>query len=117
PALEKFRAPENRMITPEPNQFLGKGEELVLLGIVFPAEPAQLVIVAVGIIIPVLRPRPFIAGVEHRYTLGEKQGCEEIPPLPRSQSVDFWIVRGPFHPTVPGVVIVLAVMVVFAVAF
>src|SRR6267378_4179418 len=75
PALEKLRTPKNRMIAPELNQLLREPEKVFLLIVVFPREPAQLVILAIRVVISVLRARPLVAGVEHRHTLREEQGC------------------------------------------
>src|SRR5689334_15748259 len=52
--LQEFRAPKYRMFAPKLNQSAGEFEQLVLLIISVPVEPADLVVLAVGIIVSAL---------------------------------------------------------------
>ena len=51
PAPEKFRPPENRMVASEANQVFGEFEQLILFFIALPIEPADLVVLTVGVVI------------------------------------------------------------------
>ena len=61
PALEKFRPAEDRVLAPELDQPRGKLAQLLLPLRELPVEPGDLVILAVGIVIAVLRAAKLIA--------------------------------------------------------
>ena len=55
---------------PELNQPPGKLEERLLLFVPFlPMKPAELIVLAVGVVIAVLRPAEFVAAQQHRHPL------------------------------------------------
>src|SRR5215472_13203195 len=88
---------------------------MVLLVVTLPVEPADLVVLAIGIVVAVLRPAPLIAAAEHRHALRKKEGSQEIPTLPVTQRVDLRIIRRSFDTAIPRVIVVVAVAVVIVV--
>src|SRR5690348_13507178 len=99
------------MIAPELDELFRELEERVLLFGVVPVEPADLVILAIGVVVSLLSPLPFIARSEHWNALGKKKRCEKISALAATQFVNFWIIRRPFGPVVPRVIVVVAVAI------
>ena len=59
--MKKFRTPKNRMIMAELNQPLRELEQLILRLIALPFQPANLVYLAISVVVPLLRPAEFIA--------------------------------------------------------
>ena len=51
----------------------------------FPIEPADLVVLAIGVVVAVLGPAEFVAARQHRHALGKKEGGEEIAALSGAQ--------------------------------
>ena len=80
-----------------------------------PLRPGYLVILAVSVVISLLGAPAFVAAAQHRHALREKKCAEEIALLSPPKRVDLWILRRTFGPTVPGLVVVVAVLIVFAV--
>ena len=60
---------------------------------------------------------PFVPRGDHRDALGKEQGGEEIPALLQTQLPDLRIVAWAFHAVIPGVIVIVAVAVFFAVRF
>src|SRR6476659_8716949 len=50
PTLEKFRPSKNRMLAPKLDEAPGEFEERFLFVVMFPVEPADLVILAIGVV-------------------------------------------------------------------
>ena len=80
-----------------------------------PLRPGYLVILAVSVVITLLGTPAFVTAAQHRHALREKKRAEEIPLLSAPKSVDLWILRRTFGPTVPRLIVVVAVLIVFAV--
>src|ERR1700686_4959938 len=80
-----------------------------------PLRPGYLVILAVSVVISLLGAPAFVTAAQHRHALREKKCAEEIALLSPPQSVDLWVLRRTFGPAVPGLVVVVAVLIVFAV--
>ena len=51
-----------------------------------PVEPGQLVVLAVGVVVAVLRVAQLVAAAEHRHALREQQRGHEVALLPLAQS-------------------------------
>jgi hypothetical protein len=65
----KSATPQERVIAPEPDQ---QAEEPEQIGIAFeeiPIEPADLVVLAIGVIVSALAPAGFVSGQNHGYTM------------------------------------------------
>src|SRR5207248_892257 len=117
PALKKLRSPEHRMFPAQPNQFFGKAEELLLFLIAIPVEPADLVVLTIGVVIPCLSPPKFITAQDHRRALRHEQRSQKIPALPSPQRIDLRVVGRPFRAAVPRLIVIVAVLAVLPVRF
>src|SRR5438876_4890257 len=103
------------MIFAELNKLPCELEKLILLFITRPIEPADLVVLAISVVIPVLRPSPLIAAGQHRHALRKKKRRQEISALPFAQGIDLRVIRRPFCAAIPGLIIIVAVVVAVAV--
>src|SRR6476660_3401511 len=103
------------MILPDLNQSSCELEKLVLFFIAFPIEPADLVVLAISVVISVLRPAPLIAAGQHRHALRKEKRSQEISALTIAQGIDLRVIRRPFHATVPREIVTVAVLVAVAV--
>src|ERR1700751_2490874 len=103
------------MVLPELNESSCEIERLVLFLINLPIKPADLVVLAISVVIAILRPAPLIAAGQHGHALRKKKCRQEIPPLPFAQSIDLGLVGGPFDAAIPRKIIVVAILVAVAV--
>ncbi len=93
----------------------GRGELDQLVVDCRPVDPGELIVLAVGVVVAVLGAAELVAVQHHRHALGQEQGGEEVPPLPRAQRQDVVIVGRTFGTAVPRPVVALPVVVVLAV--
>src|SRR6476646_8391317 len=96
-------------------QFSCELKKLILLFVTLPAEPTDLIVLAVRIVVAVLGPTPLISTAEHRHALGKKQCREKIAALPVAQHVNVRIIGRTFDAAIPRLIIVVAVAVLVAV--
>src|SRR4029078_5258584 len=95
-ALKELPATKDRMGRTQHNQRAGEGEERLLLTRDVPIEPADLIVLAVGVVFPLLRPPNFIASANHRYALRQQESRQHIALLPSPQFPDGGIISRPF---------------------
>src|SRR5437762_13679670 len=105
------------MLLAKGNQALSELEELALLLVQVPIKPALLVVLAVRIVVALLRATDLITTEEHRHTLREKQRGKKGSLTAHAQVIDARVFRWSLHAAVPRVVVVGAVLIVFAVGF
>ena len=67
-----------------------------------PVEPADLVVLAVGIVVAALRPPDLVAHQQHRRAQRQQRDGQEVLHLAMAQPLDLGIVRRPFDPAVPA---------------
>ena len=67
-----------------------------------PVDPADLVVLAVGVVVAVLRAPDFVAGQDHRHAAREHQDGDEVPDLPVAQGFDGGIVGRALDAAVPA---------------
>src|SRR5262245_23240417 len=117
PALEEFAALKHGLSAPEMDQrahaFIPR---LLLLG-ELPIEPGQLVILAISIVITLLTMANLVTGKEHRHTLGQQQSGHEVAHLLPTQGPNGWIISRTFDSTVPTVVVIGPILIIFAIRF
>src|SRR4029434_7121552 len=77
-AGEKTCAPQTGMALAEGDELLDEAEHVPLGFAERPIEPAQLVILAVRVIVPALGAQYFIPGQNHRHPLAQEQERQEI---------------------------------------
>ena len=80
-----------------------------------PLVPGELVVLAPGVVVAVLRAAELVAAEQHRHALGEEQRGEEVALLAPAQRVDLGVVGLALDAAVPRAVVVGAVAVVLAV--
>jgi len=114
-ASEEPAPAEDRMVASQLDQ--SSGERRKLLVSRGPVEPADLVVLAVCVVVPSLRAAEFVAAENHRDSEGEQQGGQHGAPLPRTQVHHGGIGGRPLDAAVPGAVVVGAVTVRLAIGF
>src|SRR6202035_4052520 len=113
--LKIFRTAKDRMLSPETDELFSEIEKAFGLLVPAPIEPVERIILTIGIVVSQLGPGEFVPGIDHRYSLRQKQSSHQIAPLPSAESIYFRFVRRAFGPAVPGIIIVVPVPVFFAV--
>src|SRR5512132_1347660 len=104
------------VLAPQPDQALDElAERFVLRPDALPIDPADLAILAIGVVVAALAAAEFVAGDEHRHTLRQQQRRHHVAPLLQPQAMDFRVVRRAFRATVPTVVVVGTVAIAFLV--
>ena len=78
-------------------------------------QPAQLVVLAVRVVVAALRVAQFVAGEHHRHALRQHQRGDEVPLLAGAERNDLRVVGRPLDAAVPRGVVVGPVAVVLAV--
>ena len=111
--LEPAAPAEHGMAVTQPNQPAGELQQAGVRG--RPVVPRNLVVLAVGVVVPSLRAADLVAPEQHRHPLRQEQRRQEIPRLARAQREHVRIVRRTFLAEVPRSVVAFAVAVLFAV--
>src|SRR5262245_29981074 len=110
---EKTCPPQARMALAEGDQLLDEAEHRLLSFVKRPIEPAQLIILAIAIIVPALGSQHFIPGQDHWHSLTQEQESQEILGLLTAQPQNQRVVSISFMPTVPTAVVICSIAVVF----
>lgn len=103
------------MLLPYRDELLEEVERLRVVRHVVPVEPRNLVVLAVGVVVPSLRPSYLVPCDEHRRSLRNHQRREEILYLPLARLVYLRVDDGALEPVVVAEVVVVPVAVVLAV--
>src|SRR5437764_1302882 len=77
-----------------------------------PVDPGELVVLAVGVVVPPLAAAHLVAAQEHRHTLGQEDRGQEVALLAAAQRPDLRVVGRALGTAIPGPVVALAVVVV-----
>ena len=80
PALEELAATQLGMRVAEPDQPAGEGERAPGPGVERPVEPRDLVVLAVGVVVSLLRPADLVPAAEHRDPLGSRVNISGATP-------------------------------------
>src|ERR1700733_1079365 len=99
----------------ESDHFLEEPEDVFIPLNTSPVEPADRVVLAIGVVVSPLCPPDLVAGDYHRHALGKQQYRGEVLDLPPAEVLDRRIGGIAFCPAVPAVVVVVAVPVTLAV--
>ena len=91
------------------------GEVLAFLAEIFPADPADLVVLAIGVVVAVLRVADFVAGQHQRRALRQQQAGELVLAQLAPQRGDRGIVGRAFMAAIVAVIVAGAVAIVLAV--
>src|SRR5579864_1122218 len=106
---------EIRMSLAQLDQPPGELEQALPPGVKIPVEPADLVVLAVGIVVAALRAPDLVSSKKHGNALAAKQRGQEISLLALAAAQDGGILRWSFNAQIPGVIIVGPILVRFAV--
>ena len=115
PADEKLAALKDRLGHPDEDQLFGEFQELLLAFVEVPVEPGELVVLAVGVVVPLLAMAQLVAAQHHGHSHRQHQAGHEIALLPLAQLDDLRVVGRAFRAAVPAIVVVGAVAVFLAV--
>ena len=105
------------MLPPEPNEEPGELEHLFFRGIQVPAEPVELIILAVCVIVPLSCMPGLVARQYHGNPLGKDKCCHEIALLPFPQLLYIRIIGRTLDTAIPAKIFVRAVAVFLAIGF
>src|SRR5260370_31092084 len=103
------------MVPAERNYVFEEPEQPLILLHQLPIEPANLVILAISIVVSLLRPPDLISAQEHRNASREEQNRRKILDLQLAQRLNVGIVRCSLDATIPAQIIVDAIPVILAV--
>src|SRR6202035_3594612 len=102
---------------PQLNQFSGELEQSILWLAPLPVQPADLVVLTISVVVPLLGAAELVAGQKHGHALRQKEHRQKIALLSPPQTVDVRIVRWTFNAAVPGTIVIIAVAVLVAIGF
>src|SRR5271166_6003769 len=135
------------MVFPESDQFSRELKEALTVVVPVPVKPVELVVLAIGIVVAMLRPAELVSAQDHRHALRNKNSSHQVATLSSvrlaegvamilggdefrkknsghqvatltsAKPVHRQVVRWPFLAAIPGVVVVVPVPVFFAVRF
>src|SRR5208337_4549734 len=114
-ALEEPPPLKDRMLAPDPTNPPGEIEEFLLPVVQVPVQPGELVVLAIGVIVPLLGVPDLVAGQEHGDALGEHQRDHEIALLALAKFENDRVVGRSLGSAVPAIVAARAVAVLLAV--
>ena len=70
------------MVLSQLNEASCKGHQRLLMFVQVPIDPADLIVLAIGVVVAALRSPHFVAATEHRHPLRQEQGGEHVALLP-----------------------------------
>jgi hypothetical protein len=62
----------------QPDQPSGKLEKLEAGSAYVPVDPGYFIVLAIGVIVPLLSTADFVAGQQHRHTLRKEERCQKV---------------------------------------
>src|SRR3954467_2539574 len=82
-----------------------------------PIDPADFVVMAIGIVVAALAVADLVAGKHQRDAAGKKQACEKVAALPASGLDDDRIVSWPFDAKIHALIGIGSVAVMLSICF
>ena len=80
-----------------------------------PIEPAQRVVLGVGVVVAQLRAAHLIAHEQHGLALRDEERSQKVFDLLQAQGFDLRVLRGALHPAVPAEIVARTILTIFAV--
>src|SRR5215211_4401065 len=108
-------AAEDRLLGTDTDQPPHERVEVVIPCWERPVVPAEIVVLAVGVVVTALGAADLIAAEEHRRALRQKEGGEKVPLLPGAHGQNLRVRRRTFMAIVARDVVVGTVSIVFAI--
>ena len=93
-----------------------KTEQPIILFGKIPVEPVYIVVLTPTVIVSFFAVSKFVAGIDHRDSLGEQHDQDHAPHPPQTQILDSLAAGESFGAAVPAEVMVVAVTIFFAIA-
>jgi len=93
----------------------GKLEEILCRIVQIPVQPREFVVLAIGVVIPLLGVVDFIAVKQHGHALREQESGKKVPLLTGSKQENPRIVCRPLCTAIPAVVVIRPIPVALAV--
>ena len=100
-AGEEAGSPQDRVAPAQPHQLAEELRQAACAIGLGPVEPADFVVLSIGVVVAALRTLAFVARKHHRRSLREQKRREEIAHLPVAQCDDAGIVGRTFRAAVP----------------
>ena len=97
------------------DQVAGEREERALALVEIPVDPADLVVLGVDVVVPLLGAADLVAVRQHRHPLREEQGGHQIALGLLARGEDLGVFGRSLHAVVPRQVVIVTVPVVLAV--
>ena len=108
-SLQETSAAHHRVIAAQVNEVAGETQEVVVVLIQIPVDPRELVVLAVRVVVASLGAAQLVSVGDHRHTLGEHEGRQEIALLAVAQLDDLLVIRVALNAAVPRTVVVRAI--------
>src|SRR5581483_11705059 len=115
PPVEPALAADLAETPPELGEMCDEVGEVVILAEILPADPADLIVLAIGIVVAGLRVGDLVAGEDQRQALRQQQCGERILAKLPAQRDDIGIVGRSLMTAIIAVIVVGAVAIVLAV--
>jgi biotin carboxyl carrier protein len=80
-----------------------------------PVDPADLVVLAISVVVAILRAKEFVAGKQHRSSLRQQQSRKAVAPPATTQRVHLVVVGRTLGARIPGMVVGLVVLIVLTI--
>ena len=80
-AGQKPAAAQDRIFVAQRRQLLHKADQGPVSLLCLPVDPADFVVLAIGIVVALLGAGELVAGEQHRRALRQQQGAKEVAPL------------------------------------
>src|SRR6185436_12173757 len=114
-ALEEGVASQTRRVLAQREQLPDEcGEPHASLGEI-PVDPADLIVLAVSVVVALLRAAEFVTRLQHRYTLRDDQRREQVADLALAQLHHGGIFGRTFDAAIPAEIVVVAIAIFFAI--
>ena len=114
---QKLPALQGRMAFAQGDDLTGESQHVPILFGQTPIEPADLVILAPGVVVATLTAQHLVTCLQHRHPLAQHQNCHEVLRLSLTQCKDLRFRGLPFHPAVPAQVVGVTVAIILTVVF
>src|SRR5215469_415811 len=114
-AGQKPGTAQDRIFVAQRRQLLHKPPQRRAFILGAPIDPADLVVLAIGVIVALLRPTKLVAGEQHWCSLRQQQGGEEIPHLASPQRAHLFVLGRALDSTIPRTVVGVPIPIFLAV--
>src|SRR6185312_3676845 len=104
-ASQETAAAEDRVPVPKLGELFDEGDQRLAALADVPVDPADLVVLAIGVVVAALGAGKLVAGEQHRGALAEQQRRQDVPPLAVAQRLDLGIVGRAHGSAIPAAIV------------